>query len=260
MSTVYAKSTDELHDWIRAETEVVGRPARGDSGAATRRVQEWLTLHGHGVVVDGDFGPATERALVDFQTSRGLPGTGTADAETWGDLVRPMTVVLARRLDSSSGFGPAIIEYAGAHLASHPREVGGANRGPWVRLYLHGNEGSQWAWCAGFVTFLLTQAADSMAAHRPITGSFRCDELAAQAEAAGRFVAEPRADPWRLPPGSVFLVRQSPGDWTHTGIVVRAEPETFATVEGNTNDAGDREGYEVCARTRGYTGKDFIQM
>ena len=27
-----------------------------------RRVQEWLSLHGNGVLIDGDFGPATERA------------------------------------------------------------------------------------------------------------------------------------------------------------------------------------------------------
>jgi hypothetical protein len=44
----------------------------------------------------------------------------------------------------------------------------------------------------------------------------------------------------------------------HTGLVVRAGQETFETIEGNTNDAGDREGYEVCQRVRGYAGKDFI--
>jgi hypothetical protein len=50
------------------------------------------------------------------------------------------------------------------------------------------------------------------------------------------------------------------GDWVHTGLVLSAGKETFETIEGNTNDAGDREGYEVCRRVRGYKGKDFIVL
>jgi len=260
MSTVYSKSTDELDDWIRAEIELDTVVARGDDGGAVRRVQEWLTLHGHGVVVDGDFGPATQRALSQFQTSRGLAGSGEADAATWAQLIRPMTDVLSQRLDSSRPFGDAALEYADAHLRSHPREVGGANSGPWVRLYMRGTQGASALWCAGFVTFLLRQAADSMDTQRPIAGSFSCDTLAAQGRANGLFVAEADVVPAQLSPGSIFLVRHSAADWTHTGLVVRADADTFSTVEGNTNDAGDREGYEVCARTRGYAGKDFIQI
>lgn len=32
------------------------------------------------------------------------------------------------------------------------------------------------------------------------------------------------------------------------------------TIEGNTNDDGSREGYEVCARTRDYNEMDFIKI
>jgi hypothetical protein len=56
------------------------------------------------------------------------------------------------------------------------------------------------------------------------------------------------------------LVRNTPSDWTHTGIVVSTSAETFKTIEGNTNDDGSREGYEVCARTRGYSNMDFIKF
>ncbi len=45
---------------------------------------------------------------------------------------------------------------------------------------------------------------------------------------------------------------------TRHGIVLRAAEEVFETIEGNTNDEGSREGYEVCQRVRGYPGKDFI--
>jgi hypothetical protein len=40
--------------------------------------------------------------------------------------------------------------------------------------------------------------------------------------------------------------------------VISAGPTTFETIEGNTNDSGDREGFEVCARVRGYDSKDFV--
>ena len=46
--------------------------------------------------------------------------------------------------------------------------------------------------------------------------------------------------------------------YRHTGIIASAGPDTLQTIEGNTNDDGSAEGYEVCARTRGYTNMDFI--
>jgi hypothetical protein len=69
-----------------------------------------------------------------------------------------------------------------------------------------------------------------------------------------------RIPPAEVKPGSVFLVRRAVGDWEHAGIVVRADPEVFVAIEGNTNDSGDREGYEVCERVRGYRNKDFILL
>ena len=39
-------------------------------------------------------------------------------------------------------------------------------------------------------------------------------------------------------------------DWTHTGIVTKVEGKMVHTIEGNTNDEGSREGFEVCQRIR----------
>ena len=67
-------------------------------------------------------------------------------------------------------------------------------------------------------------------------------------------------DPSELKPGSIFLRRRIAGDWTHTGIVIKATPDAFMTIEGNTNDMGSREGYEVCRRFQGYKGRDFVTI
>jgi hypothetical protein len=104
----------------------------------------------------------------------------------------------------------------------------------------------------------MKQAAETLGIKAPIKGSFSCDSLAAQARSAGIFLSERAATPAKIPSGSLFLVRRTSTDWTHTGIVSDARNTVFETLEGNTNDDGDREGYEVCERRRGYGKKDFI--
>jgi hypothetical protein len=255
---VFEQNTAELRRWIRDEVEIERPLARGARGMAARRLQEWLNLHRFGIATDGDFGPITERALRHFQESAGLPATGAVDGETHGRLVAPMIEVLGRRPAVAQDLGTVAVDYARQHLARHPLEVGGQNRGPWVRLYMQGYEGTPWAWCAGFVCFLLRQAAQTLGVAMPVGGSFSCDSLAAQARAAGRFLPESEARDGRLAAGSLFLVRRTATDWTHTGLVTAADEESFDTIEGNTNDDGEREGYEVCARTRGYLSKDFV--
>ncbi len=55
---------------------------RGARGPATRELQRALTAAGFGVTVDGEFGPATERAVRRFQAARGLPVDGVVAAPT----------------------------------------------------------------------------------------------------------------------------------------------------------------------------------
>lgn len=155
-----------------------------------------------------------------------------------------------------------VVAYAEQHLDQHPREVGGQNRGPWVRLYMEGNEGEEWAWCAGFACFLLRQASEMLNADPPLKPTFSCDELAARARSKQLFISGKHFfDPQSvITPGCIFLNRRTDTDWTHTGIITAVHKETFETIEGNTNDAGEREGYEVCRRMRGYQNVDFIKI
>jgi hypothetical protein len=54
-----------------------------------------------------------------------------------------------------------------------------------------------------------------------------------------------------------FLFRRTDTDWVHTGLILRLAGETFQAIEGNTNDEGSREGYEVFKRVCGYRKKEF---
>jgi hypothetical protein len=255
---LFELNTQELAGWIRDEVELRKPLAIGNKGMAVKRLQEWLNIRGFGLVVDSDFGPVTAQAVGRFQTSARLPLTGRLDEATFDQLLLPMVRTLRRPRRGRASLGAMIVDRAHRHLREHPIETGGQNCGPWVRMYMKGNEGAPWAWCAGFVGFLLEQALQKLEAPMPIAGSFSCDSLAAQAKDAGLFVAERDVVRGAIPAGSFFLVRRTASDWTHVGVVTRSGPDAFDTIEGNTNDGGSREGYEVCARTRGYNGKDFI--
>ncbi len=49
--------------------------------------------------------------------------------------------------------------------------------------------------------------------------------------------------------GDIFIMDFGKG-LGHTGFVESVEGESIHTIEGNSNDEGSREGYEVCRRTR----------
>jgi hypothetical protein len=224
-----------------------------------RLIQGWLSLHGFELVVDGGYGDATARQVRAFQTANGLQVTGIVDDATYAKLVQPMVAALSP-IASDGPLGRLVVAYARQHLVQHPQEIGGENRGPWVRLYTQGREGKDSPWCAGFATFILEQACLASGVPSPLPKTLACDEL--QTCAGARFLPQPKPSRrTRITPGSLFLRPNPPGSkvrYAHTGIVVKAETDTFKSIEGNTNDDGSAEGFEVCARVHGYRGLDFI--
>jgi hypothetical protein len=232
---------------------------KDSKGRKVKLIQEWLCLHGFHIAIDSDFGPATDRAVREFQKKKGLRPDGVVGKSTFAMLVKPVTDALEPIAADGKSLGKMVTAYAEQHLKQSPLEIGGQNRGPWVRLYMNGKEGPDWPWCAGFASFILKQACETLEVPLPIKTSVSCDVLAEQAKQKKIFLSETKAKDRKLVrPGSLFLVRRTDTDWVHTGIVLRADAEVFYTIEGNTNDEGSREGYEVCERFRGYRKKDFI--
>ena len=231
----------------------------GDRGRDVKLTQEWLNFHGFGTAIDAEFGPATELCLKRFQSQAALPESGIADPLTQQALLAPLAAATANIAAGSKTLGALVVSYARQHLQQHPIEIGGENSGPWVRLYMDGNEGRPWPWCAGFTSFVLRQAAKTLGVPMPHPFAFGCDFLAGVAQGNGRFLrAKSASELATVKPGYLFLVRKTGNNWSHIGIVEAVQGDAMLTIEGNTNDSGSAEGFEVCRRTRGIKDKDYL--
>lgn len=228
----------------------------------TSEIQEWVTYHGFATKVDNIMGPATRKCVSLFQEKRGLVVTGEVDPVTEKMLAFPLTEASHFEKMSKPPDNPLeaarklVVDIARRQLQYSPREIGGENRGPWVRLYMGGREGREWPWCAGFATWCLKMACWQCGVAMPIPYAFGCDYLAGVAQAKNKLTDNPKL----AFSGHFFLVRKAPNDWQHIGIIEDMNLDTgvMTTIEGNTNDEGSPEGYEVCRRFRTLAKRDFI--
>jgi len=136
-------------------------------------------------------------------------------------------------------------------VSEEPR---GSNWGKWIAVYLR-FVGINFAapWCVAFAMYKLAQAARALEVANlfPTRGlaARSCTYLARWAKARGRLAVHPPGYP------CLFLVRArdgrtgayQEGRYQHVGFWCDVDGNT---IEGNSNDAGSAEGYEVAARTR----------
>jgi peptidoglycan hydrolase-like protein with peptidoglycan-binding domain len=234
----------------------------GAWGPSVRRAQELLVLSDHKLAIDGDFGPATRQAVTEFQLAMGLVPTGVIDPASHDLLIQPLIRALLPIRSAGLSLSELVARYARQHVTERPREVGGRNRGPWVRLYMGGRESPERPWNAAMVCFLLRQAADTLGMTAPLDHTCSCDMLAESARRAGLFVPESYLEVAErttvIRPGSLFLTRKAPDHWSHAGVVVENPGDCFVSIEGNCSDGHDPDGQEVCRRVRGFGDKDFI--
>lgn len=120
--------------------------------------------------------------------------------------------------------------------------AGHKNTGKDVEKYLaRVGLGPGYSWCMAFDYWCFDEAAEAIGVKNPLYKTGGVLEQWRQ-----------RKDKYRatIPqPGDIFIMDYGGGKG-HTGIVEKVEDDVVHTIEGNTNDEGSREGYEVCRRTR----------
>lgn len=253
---------------LQKEIAISGTQSNGGSANNKKdvfKIQSWLNLYaqfnpgsGTSTAIDGDFGPATEMAVKNFQKAKKLKPTGKVDASIFAELCAPMTNAFTT-VPKGRNLRELIVSTANIHLSNNPFELtikGQSNSGPWVRSYMDGYEGDDWYWCMGFVQTIMDQAASVQGKdfRSLMKLTYSCDvvgELGIHKGLLKRF-SEVRKDPSFVKPGDIFLVQKSPNDWFHTGLITALHNDVFETIEGNTNHDGSRNGNGVYKRTRNF--------
>lgn len=181
-----ALKSKDCSDKKLAKALTLAGPIKRGKSAKARLLQELLRINGHRIGIDGDFGPITRSALDDFVGANQTTASNSVGQPLLDLLAQPLLRAV-EPIKPKASLGATAIAIAKNHLKEHPIEVGGANMGPWVRLYMDGNQGTDWPWCAGFVTYIVRAAAQLHGVDSPTTRTFSCDVLAMKAKQAGRF-------------------------------------------------------------------------
>ena len=119
----------------------------------------------------------------------------------------------------------------------------GSNWGPAVQKYL-ASVGINFpaSWCMAFVYWCTDQAAKEMGVANPL---FKTGGVLMQWQKVPAIMKHKAPQP-----GDIFIMDFGGGKG-HTGFVTGVTGDRIQTIEGNSNDEGSREGYEVCRKPGG---------
>jgi hypothetical protein len=217
----------------------------GSSGPEVRKLQKLLNQHGFSLDVDGDYGAKTRNAVRAFQSQnldqhgQPLVVDGRVGPLTWWSLTHEKPLIetvsavdFTKLPPASSGGSPcgrAALKIAIAELNAGAGEIGGNNKGKWVRKYLNGIAPEGSSWCAGFTSWCYSQIPQGI----PFTYSVGARDILRQFKERG----------WDAPPNTGYA--PEPGDivvwwrvradgWQgHVGLVHSLKDGMLYTIEGN---------------------------
>lgn len=229
---------------------------KGSTGAAVREVQEILAGRGYVVGkngVDGEFGEQTKRAVESFQRSNKIK----VDGEVGQDTMRLLKIASGKAemeptpVQASSELITEVLKIAAKQVGvqENPRN---SNRGKKVEAYLASiGLGGGYAWCMAFVYWCTKEAAKTLETTNPL---FKTGGVLYQWNQRKKLqVTRPKV-------GDIFIM-QFKGGAGHTGFVTKVEGKYIHTIEGNTNNAGSREGDGVYRRVRTISScKGFLRL
>jgi hypothetical protein len=223
--------------------------------AAVLAIQRRLNQLGCGPVAeDGVFGIETTDAVELCQArsvdkfGAPLKVDGQVGPMTWGTLFGDQAVPKVSA--PSSALQNQVLTLAASEIGTLEIPLG-SNRGPKIDLYLRAvgldpTQGS-FPWCAAFVYFCFQNAASALRIPNPVVKTAGVLDHWNRAGKSGIprvSTADATANPSLVRPGMIFVITTGNGNG-HTGLVEAVDGVQLATIEGNTNLTGSREGIGV---------------
>jgi hypothetical protein len=232
---------------------------RGEFGSAdVKALQARLNDLGFGpLVADGDFGEATQNAVLHFQArnsssdGRPLSIDGEVGETTWAALFGPGAVFSTAAFSASASMRDLVIDIAASQIGvvEQPR---GSNRGPEVDVYIRTTglnpADDSYPWCVCFLYWVFDQAAKIKGKENPLpktAGVIALWNLGRHTEA--EVVRKSEANTQTVKPGMIFHLDLGGGKG-HAGLVIEVRGDHIITIEGNTNPGGSSDGFGVFRR------------
>lgn len=242
-----------------AKTNIPSYPNRvvkkGDKDKSiVKAIQKQLNAKGCGPIEeDGDFGTKTYNSVRLFQArfldqnNVPLKIDGQVGPLTWailfGEELKPIPK------STTTSLLQKVLDIAATQDGVRERPLG-SNSGPEVDKYLASvGLGPGFAWCAAFVYWCFKKAASDLGQGNPVykTAGVMNHWNSTTGKKISRLAAAD--NPSLIKPGSIFIISTG-GGFGHTGLVERVNGGYVATIEGNTNEAGSRNGIGVFSRSR----------
>jgi hypothetical protein len=232
---------------------------RGEVGSNdVKALQTRLNELGFGpLVVDGDFGEATQNAVLHFQArnassdGRPLPIDGEVGEITWAALFGPGAVFSAQAFSANASMRDLVIDIAASQIGV-VEQPHGSNRGPEVDVYISTTglnpANDSYPWCVCFLYWVFNQAAKIKGKENPLpktAGVISLWNLGLHTEA--EVVRKSEANAQTVKPGMIFHLDLGGGKG-HAGLVIEVSGNHLITIEGNTNPGGSSDGYGVFRR------------
>ena len=223
---------------------------KGSTGTEVTELQDILRELDYDIPVTGVFDTNTFKAVKNFQSSHldkhnmPLSVDGEVGDLTWWALQNPRSVVTAGPIDftimpadadGGAAIGRAALQFAIDELKAGAGEIGGNNKGPWVKKYLSPvglQEGE--SWCAAFLSWCFLQAAGGNKAAMPFKYSAGARNVFNQFKQKGW--TYDGLDPARQPqPGDIaaWWRVSLPSGFGHIAIVHHLKDGFLYTIEGN---------------------------
>ena len=223
---------------------------KGSQGSEVTELKKGLKEWGYELAATAVFDTPTYNAVRHFQAShvdehgKPLVVDGKVGELTWWALKNPRKEIENTEIDytqmpaesfGGSKTGRAALQVAINELKAGAGEVGGDNKGPWVKKYLQPTGLSDgYSWCAGFTSWCFLQAAGGKKDEMPFTYSAGARKIYNQLKAKGKIAKG--NDSYYIPlPGDVVVWwRESLASGLgHIGIVHHYKNGFVYTIEGN---------------------------
>ena len=222
---------------------------KGSTGTAVNELQDILRELDYNITVTGVFDTPTYKAVKNYQGSHldkhGLPldVDGEVGDLTWWALqnprIRVTTGVIDYKMMPAESMGGNVIgrlalQCAINELTNGASEIGGNNKGPWVKKYLLPTglgEGN--SWCAAFISWCFLQASGDVRNAMPFKYNAGARNVFNQFKQKG-WSFDSKADTLPQPGDIVSWWRVSmPSGFGHIGIVHHFADGFLYTIEGN---------------------------